>query len=376
MHVVHVTPHLPPDQAANALLPFHLGEWAHEVGDDVSYIAHPPREHGIATLPGPVVSIPRPPAARTSLATLRSLREAARIVRLALPALRQADLVHVHSNGLLAELGVLLARRLGKPVVLTLYGTEIWHYRPKSVDLFARAYRGASRVTFYSRGLSQRADELGLKHAGAAVIYPPVTSAFRWRDREGQQEARERLGLTRRHVLINVKRLHPLAGQRFLIDAMPQVLRAHEDTVLIVCGSGQLREELEQRARMAGVLAHVVFLGQVSNEAVAAYCSAADVFVLPSLLEACPTVAVEALASGVPVISADNPGGVELHEIFGDDVRVVPGQNVHALARAINEELDAGRRTSRETIERIAREFSPDVVAGRFRAVYASLFQP
>ena len=64
------------------------------------------------------------------------------------------------------------------------------------------------------------------------------------------------------------------------------------------------------------------------------YYAASDVFVLPSLLEACPTVALEALACGTPVVSTDNPGGVELGEIFGADVTVVPRSDPRALARA------------------------------------------
>ena len=59
MRIVHVTPHLPPDQAANALLPFQLGEWARERGDSVAYIAHPPRAGGRAAVAGPVTWIPR-----------------------------------------------------------------------------------------------------------------------------------------------------------------------------------------------------------------------------------------------------------------------------------------------------------------------------
>ena len=46
MHILHVTPHLPPDQAANALLPRELGHWAREAGDTVEYLAHPPRQGG------------------------------------------------------------------------------------------------------------------------------------------------------------------------------------------------------------------------------------------------------------------------------------------------------------------------------------------
>ena len=165
MHIVHVTPHLPPDQAANALLPWQLGLWAAEAGDTVEYVAHPPRAGQPATLPGLASWIPR----RTDSGAARALRLgailAANGIRKALqPAIERADVVHVHSNGLLAELGVLLARRRDAPVVLTLYGTEIWHYAPKRFgpDLFTRAYHEASAVTFYSERLLGRARELGL----------------------------------------------------------------------------------------------------------------------------------------------------------------------------------------------------------------------
>ena len=77
----------------------------------------------------------------------------------------------------------------------------------------------------------------------------------------------------------------------------------------------------------------------------ARYCAAADLFVLPSLLEALPTVAVEALACGTPVISSDNPGGVELHGVFGDDVAVVPKEQPAPLAGAIVAALAQKRRT-------------------------------
>ncbi|MEK6629688.1 MAG: glycosyltransferase family 4 protein, partial [Acidobacteriota bacterium] len=112
------------------------------------------------------------------------------------------------------------------------------------------------------------------------------------------------------------------------------------------------------------------FAGLVDNRTVASYYAAADLFVLPSLLEACPTVAVEALASGTPVVSTDNPGGVELHHLFGDDVRIVPRENSGALSAAISSFLNDPQRTRPGTGETIAREFAPAVVARRFAAVY------
>jgi hypothetical protein len=79
-----------------------------------------------------------------------SLADVIRLWRVASAALRAADVVHVHSNGLLPEAASLLASWLRVPVVLTLYGTEIWHYRRRKVgvNLFTRAYRSAAQVTF------------------------------------------------------------------------------------------------------------------------------------------------------------------------------------------------------------------------------------
>ena len=109
----------------------------------------------------------------------------------------------------------------------------------------------------------------------------------------------------------------------------------------MICGTGPLQDQLKALAQALGVAQHVTFTGLVDNALVAQYCAAADLFVLPSLLEACPTVAVEALASGTPVVSADHPGGVELHALFGDDVAVVPREQPDALARADHREARA-----------------------------------
>ena len=165
--------------------------------------------------------------------------------------------------------------------------------------------------------------------------------------------------------MLNVKRLHELAGQKFLIDAFARATRGRDDVRLVICGTGPLRQDLERQARDAGIASRVTFTGLISNEEVARHAAVADLFVLPSLLEALPTVAVEALASGTPVVSADHPGGVELNELFGDDVLVVPRGNADLLARAIVEALQQPQRARPASIELVNLRFGPAAVRER-----------
>jgi glycosyltransferase involved in cell wall biosynthesis len=317
------------------------------------------------------VTVPRQPAGALRRALrVGSIVNAWRIRRDAAPLVDAADVVHVHSNGLLAETGALLANARRKPVVLTLYGTEIWHYRRRRFgpDLFTRAYRAAGAVAFYSERLLERARDLGLGRANSYVVYPPVARTFTFHDERARQQARESLGVGEPHLVVNVKRLHPLAGQRYLIEALGLARTA--DVRLVVCGAGPLLPELQAVARSAGVERQVTFAGLVDNATVARYCAAADLFVLPSVLEALPTVAVEALASGTPVLSSDNPGGLELHSRFGADVAIVPRENARALADAMIDFLRRPRRTAAQTAELIERDFRPEAVAAKYWDLY------
>ena len=374
MNICHVTPHLPPDQAANALFPFHLGDWATSNGHDVAFIAHPPLSGEATALPGSVQHIDRRATPTNPLLRrVSSLGYALRITGSTLTTLKRADVVHLHSNGLLVETCANLAHQLGIPTVVTLYGTDIWHYQARFIDPFTRMYKKANHLAFYSRGLLECAEQYGLARPGVSVVYPPATKMFSPLQSDEREAQRKKLGLGNGKVLVNVKRLHPLAGQRFLIDAMPEVLRSYPDTKLVICGSGPLHDELQNRINERGLSEQVTLLGRIDNRSIATYCACADLFVLPSLLEACPTVAVEALACGTPVVSSDNPGGVELNALFGDDVRLVPRERVPDLAQAIIDRLQRAARVISDTLDLIERSFRPTSVWKQYSSIYETI---
>jgi glycosyltransferase involved in cell wall biosynthesis len=373
--ICHVSPHLPPDQAANALLPALLGAWARARGDEVRFVAHEPAQGGERPdRPDAAIAwVPRRPAPTRlgRFVPIGALPVVRNVERALDRAAAGVDLLHLHSNGLIIEVAARFARRHRLPYVLTLYGTEIWHYRRRfPFDPFRRAYFGANVVTFYSRLLMQRAQVLGLDRPQLSVVYPPVSDTFVPHDATTRGRLRRELGIKEPRVIVNVKRLHPLAGQRHLIDAFAALTRGRDDVRLVVCGTGPLAADLASQARAAGVGDRVTFTGLVANDLVAKYCGVADVFALPSLLEALPTVAVEALASGTPVVSADHPGGIELHELFGDDVALVPREDAVALAAALGSAIDRPRRTNTATADRLEQWFRPAAVMAAYDEVY------
>jgi glycosyltransferase involved in cell wall biosynthesis len=364
MKVLMVTPHVPPHQAANALLPQLLGGGLRARGHEVHYLTlgrGPDRAD---------VAFVRRRSRRLRVTRLPQALEAAETYFKAAPLLERADVVHVHSNTWMNQVTARLAARRGKPYLLTHYGTEIWHHDGKNAA-FRELNARARHVTFYSQALLERALELGLPLPSASVVYPPVADVFRPLEASRRGELRRRfLAQGQGSLLLNVKRLHPLADHATLLEAFARVRGERAEARLLIAGTGDKELELKAQAQGLGLGEAVHFLGLVPNAEVAELTAAADVFVLSSLLEATPTVALEALACGTPVVSTDNPGGRELGALLGDDVTVVPRSDPGALAAAILAFLAAPRRTRAATAETVAARFRLDGVVERYLSLY------
>lgn len=365
MKVLMVTPHLPPHQAANALLPALLGEALLARGHEVRFLTFGSGRDGER-----VVYVKRR-SRRWRATRLPQALEAAETWKKAAPLVAEADVVHIHSNTWMNQIAARVTTRRGKPYVLTHYGTEIWHHDGKD-PAFRRMNARAHHVTFYSQALLERGRELRVPCRAASVVYPPVADVFRPQPRELREASRRRYAPEADALLLNVKRLHPLADQATLLEAMGLLRQtgACPRTVLLIAGSGESEKALRERATGLGLDACVRFLGLVPNQEVALLQGAADLFVLSSVLEATPTVALEALASGTPVVSTDNPGGLELRGLFGDEVTVVPKQDPGALASAVGSFLRAPRRVGERGARLIEERFRLPGVADRYLALY------
>ena len=106
-----------------------------------------------------------------------------------------------------------------------------------------------------------------------------------------------------RFVIGHVGRFYVEKNHTFLIDIFKSFHDRHNDSLLVLIGSGELENEIREKINRLGLEQDVVLLGNKKN--VNEYYQAMDVFVFPSLYEGLPLVVIEAQISGLCVLLSD-----------------------------------------------------------------------
>ncbi|MCZ6771464.1 MAG: glycosyltransferase [Proteobacteria bacterium] len=164
-------------------------------------------------------------------------------------------------------------------------------------------------------------------------------------------------------VILSAGRLTAPKDYPTLLRAFAR-LTAGREARLIVLGEGEARGSLEALARELGVADQVFFASFVENPF--AYMARADLFALSSAWEGLPTVLIEAMACGTPVVATDGPSGpAEILE-NGRYGRLVPVGDAGALATAMAATLDAPPEA--ESLRARAMMFHANTVADAYLA--------
>lgn len=146
-------------------------------------------------------------------------------------------------------------------------------------------------------------------------------------------------------VVVCVGTLHEVKGQRHLLAAVASLRRQGRRVNAVLAGDGPDRRSLEELARELDVADRVTFTGPLAHDRVIDLYRRASVLVTPSVVssdgrrEGIPTVLLEAMACGVPVVASDLTGIPELVEPGVTGLLTPPGDH-EAIARAIETLLD------------------------------------
>jgi glycosyltransferase involved in cell wall biosynthesis len=279
----------------------------------------------------------------------------------------------------------LIARLRGKPFVLW---TGVW----MRVNTFAHRmlypltryiYRHADAVVVYGEHVKRFLVAEGVR-SDVVFIAPHAidNSEYARQVSDAEQDAlRQRLDIPAgAKVVLFIGRFEEEKGLDVLIDAFASL--ADTRAVLVLGGSGSLRESLEQRARDRGIADRVRFAGYIPPSDTVAFYSIAWVYVLSSVTtpvfkEPWGLVVNEAFSQGLPVVATDSVGAAA-GGLVRDGVNglVVPERDRQALATALDRVLadDALRqRMSGEALRGMAGWNNDAMVDGFAQAIESVL---
>jgi glycosyltransferase involved in cell wall biosynthesis len=170
-----------------------------------------------------------------------------------------------------------------------------------------------------------------------------------------QAESRLALGIGGAPVLLSVGRLVELKGHHLVIQALARLRQRHPQACLHLLGDGPERARLQALASRLGLADAVSFQGNVAQDELARWYSAADLLVLASSSEGWANVLLESMACGTPVVATRNWGTPEVVGNAGAGL-LVDERSAPALARALEQMLDAP--PARDRVVGYARGFS------------------
>jgi len=288
------------------------------------------------------------------------------------------DIIHVHSHLYFSSIQAALAHKIMKkpPLILHLHGGLGLPptYKLDTVKSIAKNFfdKTVARFTVNSADVVFSISQHDLNYAKKtfklknwkAMLVPNAVDLKEFNPEKKQ-------GTVNDGELIYVGDLELWKGVHYLIKAFKKLYQRNNRLTLKIIGEGRSREKLE---RLASGLP-VKFTGQLSPDKVSEHLAKASIFILPSLWEGMPTVALEAMACKVPVIATDVGGVSEIvkHKETG---LLVPPKNPGAIADSVELLLNDGilkRRIIENAFKQVEQKYNFEKIAEIVEKIYQKI---
>ena len=266
--------------------------------------------------------------------------------------------------------GWIVATLAGVPFVGTVHGKNYFWEKLRRRIAYRLVIRQGTMVAVSQDLKRFVCEKIGVAEKRVEVIYNGVAQAQTVTDEEAQK-CKAELGISGCYpVLGGVGSLYPVKGHRFLLEAMPEILRRWPKARLLVIGQGELEVALKEQVEELAIGAHIHFLGM--RQDVPRLLSVLDAFVLPSLSEGLSLALLEAMASGKPVVATRVGGNPELID-HGRTGFLVQPEDARGLAASLVKLLSNPgmmQQFGRQGAERVRQHFSMEQMADRYRDLY------
>lgn len=282
------------------------------------------------------------------------------------------DVVHAH-DWLVAHPAIALAEFFDVPLVSTIHATEAGRHSGWVSGRISRqvhaveswlVHESDSLITCSASMRDEVGELFGPGMAESYVIRNGIDCG-RW----PFAQRRPRTGPAQ---LLYLGRLEYEKGIHDAIAALPRIRRTHPGTTLTVAGEGTQLDWLVEQARKHKVFKATSFVGHLDHDALVDLLHTADAAVLPSHYEPFGIVALEAAATGIPLVTS-NVGGLGEAVLNGQTGVSYPPRDVAALAAAVRSVLDEPHAAQQRAVaarERLTSEFEWHAIADETAQVY------
>lgn len=241
----------------------------------------------------------------------------------------RVDIFHIMANSgwswhLFAAPAVWAAKMRGKAVLINYRGGEADNFFNRAF-IWVRPTLKQANIIIVPSGFLKKvfADRNFITR-----IVPNIVNLSRFIPNDSRKQ-----NLSAPHIVV-ARNLEPLYDNTTALQAFRIVRETIPDAHLTIAGSGPERAQLEAMAKELGLADTVVFTGQVDNDRMPILYREADIALNPSLADNMPISILEALASGVPVIST-NVGGIPFLVEDEKTALLVPPRDPERMAKAI-----------------------------------------
>ena len=178
-------------------------------------------------------------------------------------------------------------------------------------------------------------------------------------------------------IIMTTRRLVVKNGVIYLVRGFGEILKKHKNAQLYIVGDGPERSHIEKEIKQRKLTNNIKLIGMVSNNKIPSFLSAADIVVVPSIVEASSISVLEAMAMRKPIVASDIPGIREITE-NGKTCKLIPPMDSKTLADAIIkliDEPDKANEFSKSGYTKAIKEFSWDSKARETEALYNKVFE-
>jgi len=268
------------------------------------------------------------------------------------------NIVHVHTPLPLLH-GIFGKMFLGAKLVLTFHGTGFVRFE-SSAFLQWVVRRWVDAVFYVSKTMGGSLKEL---LPSTPLIYTPNGVEL--------QQFHNKMW-PRKNQLVAIGNLRWQKGYEYMLNAVNEVFREHEDYVLTIIGTGVLEDQLKRQVETLGMKDRVEFLGTQPRDRIADFLNESQIFVMSSVTEGFPKALLEAIACGTPVVVTDVGSCREMAQNAG---LVVMPRDVKALADAITRLINDSALWERFSSQgpKIAKEYDWSFVAQKVYGEYEKL---